>query len=142
MTEAAPVRDEQLPRWVPALLSFVAGYVDSYTFLALFGLFVAQVTGSFVTAGAEFVAHDFGIAGKVIAVAAFLMAAALTAGIDRSVPASAAAHALPWMLGVRNRAARPSFASMLFGRPADPGATTGAASWPACSARWQWVRRA
>jgi uncharacterized membrane protein YoaK (UPF0700 family) len=80
MTEAAPVRDEQLPRWVPALLSFVAGYVDSYTFLALFGLFVAQVTGSFVTAGAEFVAHDIGIAGKVIAVAAFLTAVALTAG--------------------------------------------------------------
>ena len=70
-----------LPRWVPAVLSFVAGYVDSYTFLALFGLFVAQVTGSFVTAGAEFVTHDTGIAGKIIAIFAFLVAAALTAGL-------------------------------------------------------------
>ena len=67
MTEVAPAREVPLPRWVPALLSFVAGYVDSYTFLALFGLFVAQVTGSFVTAGAELVTHDIGIAGKVIA---------------------------------------------------------------------------
>ena len=49
MTEVAPSREVvPLPRLVPATLSFVAGYVDSYTFLALFGLFVAQVTGSFV----------------------------------------------------------------------------------------------
>ena len=42
-----------LPLLVPVLLSFVAGYVDSYTYLTLFGLFVAQVTSSFVIAGAE-----------------------------------------------------------------------------------------
>ena len=47
-----------VPRIVPALLSFAAGYVDACTFLALFGLYVAQVTGSFVVAGAELVAHD------------------------------------------------------------------------------------
>jgi uncharacterized membrane protein YoaK (UPF0700 family) len=98
MTEIAPVH-EVPPRWVPALLSFVAGYVDSYTFLALFGLFVAQVTGSFVTAGAQFVVHDIGIAGKVIAILAFLLAAALTAALigfarDRGH------DALPWMLAL------------------------------------------
>ena len=81
MTEAAPAREVPLPRWVPALLSFVAGYVDIYTFLALFGLFVANVTGSFVTAGAQLVTHDAGIAGKMIAVLAFLFATALTAGL-------------------------------------------------------------
>ena len=97
MTEAAPVGDVQLPRWVPALLSFVAGYVDSYTFLALFGLFVAQVTGSFVTAGAELVTHDVGIAGKVIAVIAFLLAAALTAGLI-GLARERGRDALPWML--------------------------------------------
>src|SRR5690349_17070208 len=37
--------------------------------------------GSFVTAGAELVSHDVGITGKVIAIVAFLLAAALTAGL-------------------------------------------------------------
>ena len=78
MTQA-PAHD--VPRWVPALLSFAAGYVDSYTFLALFGLFVAQVTGSFVTAGAQFVVYDIGFAGKMIAIFAFLLAAASTAAL-------------------------------------------------------------
>jgi uncharacterized membrane protein YoaK (UPF0700 family) len=92
MSEVAPAPEVPLPRWVPALLSFVAGYVDSYTFLALFGLFVAQVTGSFVIGGAELVAHDTGIAGKLIAILAFLFAAGLAAGL------------IGWMRG-RGRAA-------------------------------------
>ena len=81
MTEIASAREVPLPRWVPAALAFVAGYVDIYTFLALFGLFVAQVTGSFVTAGAELVTHDVGIAGKALAVLAFIFAAGLTAAL-------------------------------------------------------------
>ena len=52
---AAPI-----PRTVPSALSFVAGYVDGCTFLALFGLFVAQATGSFVIAGAQLVVADDG----------------------------------------------------------------------------------
>ena len=55
MIQTMPAPPEVTPRWVPALLSFAAGYVDSYTFLGLFGLFVAQVTGSFITAGAQFI---------------------------------------------------------------------------------------
>ena len=58
MTDATVQGEMPLPRTVPFLLSFVAGYVDSYTYLALFGLFAAQVTGSFVIAGAELVTHD------------------------------------------------------------------------------------
>jgi uncharacterized membrane protein YoaK (UPF0700 family) len=97
MTEVASAREVPLPRLVPALLSFVAGYIDIYTFLALFGLFVAQVTGSFVTAGAELVTHDIGIAGKALAILAFLIAAALTAGLIAFVRDQGRA-ALPWML--------------------------------------------
>ena len=81
MSEVAQGPEGSLPGWVPAVLSFVAGYVDSYTFLALFGLFVAQVTGSFVIGAAEVVAHDSGIVGKLIAILAFLFAAGLTAGL-------------------------------------------------------------
>ncbi len=97
MTQTAPVHD--VPRWVPALLSFTAGYVDSYTYLALFGLFVAQVTGSFVTAGAQFVVYDIGIIGKLIAILAFLVAAASTAALI-GFAGDKGYDALPWMLAL------------------------------------------
>ena len=83
MTQVALTREIPLPRLAPALLSFVAGYIDIFTFLGLFGLFVAQVTGSFVTAGAELVTHDESITGKVLAVIAFLLAAAISAVLIR-----------------------------------------------------------
>jgi uncharacterized membrane protein YoaK (UPF0700 family) len=97
MTQSAPPHD--VPRWVPAFLSFAAGYVDSYTFLALFGLFVAQVTGSFVTAGAQFVVYDIGFAGKMIAIFAFLLAAASTAALI-GLARDKGRDALPWMLAL------------------------------------------
>ena len=84
---------------MPAFLSFAAGYIDSYTFLALFGLFVAQVTGSFVTAGAQFVVYDIGFAGKVIAIFAFLLAAASTAALI-GLARDKGRDALPWMLAL------------------------------------------
>jgi uncharacterized membrane protein YoaK (UPF0700 family) len=71
--EPAPI-----PRIVPALLSFTAGFVDACTFLALFGLFVAQVTGSFVVVGAEFVTHDEGVLIKVLAIPVFFGAGFVT----------------------------------------------------------------
>jgi uncharacterized membrane protein YoaK (UPF0700 family) len=53
MTEPRVQRNQLSIRLLmPVLLSFVAGYLDSYTYLSLFGLFAAQVTGSFVIAGA------------------------------------------------------------------------------------------
>ena len=97
MSEVDSVRELPLPPWVPAALSFVAGYIDIFTFLALFGLFVAQVTGSFVTAGAEVVTHDPGIIGKSVAVAAFLFATVLTAALIALSRAQGRAT-LPWML--------------------------------------------
>jgi uncharacterized membrane protein YoaK (UPF0700 family) len=82
MTDVARTTPEAPPpKLLPMLLSFVAGYVDSYTYLALFGLFVAQVTGSFIIAGAELVRHDYGVAGKLLAIPAFLGAAAAAAAI-------------------------------------------------------------
>src|SRR5262245_65522597 len=63
-----------ISRIVPALLSFTAGYVDACTFLALFGLYVAQVTGSFVVFGAGLVAHEEGFVIKVLAIPMFFAA--------------------------------------------------------------------
>ncbi len=48
MSEVLVLRRPRPPAIVPPLLSFTAGFIDSFTFLALFGLFVAQVTGSYL----------------------------------------------------------------------------------------------
>jgi hypothetical protein len=66
------------PQRVPVLLSAVAGYIDSCTFLGLFGLFVAQVTGSFVVAGAQWVTDDPGFLIKVLGIPFFLLGGVVT----------------------------------------------------------------
>jgi uncharacterized membrane protein YoaK (UPF0700 family) len=81
------------------LLSFVAGYVDACTFLALFGLFVAQVTGSFVIVGTEPVMHEAGFLMKALAIPVFVVAAAATT-ILVSVMERASQSAWPWVLGL------------------------------------------
>ena len=57
-------------RFRPRLLRCSASRPASCTVLALFdfGLFVAQVTGSFVLAGVAFVTHEQGAATKVLAI--------------------------------------------------------------------------
>jgi uncharacterized membrane protein YoaK (UPF0700 family) len=116
MTEVKPSREAPLPAAMPMLLSFVAGYVDSYTYLALFGLFVAQVTGSFVIAGAELVSHDYGIAGKLLAIIAFIVAAALTAALI-GMARDGGRAALPWMLALEAVLLAVFVAIVLFGPP-------------------------
>ena len=121
-TDVAPVREQQpVPQSMPILLSFVAGYVDSYTYLALFGLFAAQVTGSFVIAGAELVTHDHGITGKLLAIISFVVAAAATAGLIAWARQRDCA-ALPWMLGLEAALLAMFVAIVLFGPPIN-GAT-------------------
>ena len=87
-----------MPARMPALLSFLAGYVDSCTFLALFGLFVAQVTGSFVLAGTLFVTHQHGAVIKILAIPAFFVAGVATTVIVRRMARGRAA--LPATLGL------------------------------------------
>jgi uncharacterized membrane protein YoaK (UPF0700 family) len=79
VSAAAPI-----PRTVPSALAFVAGYVDGCTFLALFGLFVAQVTGSFVIAGSQLVMQHDGVLIKVLAIPVFLASAFLTTLLVRA----------------------------------------------------------
>jgi uncharacterized membrane protein YoaK (UPF0700 family) len=81
------------------LLSFVAGYVDACTFLALFGLFVAQVTGSFVIAGTAPVTHQAGFLLKALAIPAF-MVAAVAATILVAITRTMRQTAWPWVLGL------------------------------------------
>jgi uncharacterized membrane protein YoaK (UPF0700 family) len=88
-----------VPRIVPALLAFTAGFVDACTFLALFGLFVAQVTGSFVVVGAEFVTHDAGVLIKVLAIPVFF-GAGLATTIFAELLRRHGRAALAWTLAV------------------------------------------
>jgi uncharacterized membrane protein YoaK (UPF0700 family) len=88
-----------LQRMLVFLLSVVAGYVDACMFLALFGLFVAQVTGSFVIAGTEPVVHEAGFLLKALAVPVFMIAA-VAATILVSVTRTTRHTAWPWVLGL------------------------------------------
>jgi uncharacterized membrane protein YoaK (UPF0700 family) len=63
----------------PPLLSFAAGYVDSCSYIGLLGLFTAQVTGSFVVAGAQIVLHEQAVLGKLLAIPVFFLGSVLMA---------------------------------------------------------------
>ena len=116
MPTPAPQAESPLPLAAPMLLSFVAGYVDSYTYMALFGLFVAQVTSSFVIAGAEIVIHDYNVTGKLLVTVVFIIAAALTAALI--IWARAAGRAtLPAMLLLEAALLAIFCAMILFGPP-------------------------
>ncbi|HUC51808.1 MAG TPA: YoaK family protein [Xanthobacteraceae bacterium] len=116
MTDPAPHEESALPLAAPMLLSFVAGYVDSYTYLALFGLFVAQVTSSFVIAGAELVTHDYNVTSKLLVTVVFIAAAALTAALIFWARAAGRAT-LPAMLWLEAALLAVFCAMLLFGPP-------------------------
>jgi uncharacterized membrane protein YoaK (UPF0700 family) len=65
------------PAAIAALLSFNGGFVDTVGFLGLQGLFVAHVTGNFVTLGAALVQGSHGIIGKILALPEFIVVIAL-----------------------------------------------------------------
>jgi uncharacterized membrane protein YoaK (UPF0700 family) len=59
------------PPWMPGALATIAGFVDACTFVGLFGLFVAQLTGSYVVAGASMFAAGWPEATVLLAVPVF-----------------------------------------------------------------------
>jgi uncharacterized membrane protein YoaK (UPF0700 family) len=59
-----------------ASLSFVAGYVDTIGFVALFGLFTSHVTGNFVLIGSELIAPGHGVLLKLLVFPTFIAAVA------------------------------------------------------------------
>jgi uncharacterized membrane protein YoaK (UPF0700 family) len=124
MSELLVPRQQPVPAVVPLLLSFTAGFVDSCTVLALFGLFVAQVTGSFVLAAVAFVTHEQGAATKVLAIPVFLLAAVATTALAVIVE-SRGRSALTWSLGLECAALTAFLIAAFAGAPlSDPNAAT------------------
>ena len=60
-----------------ALLSFNAGFVDTTGFLGLQGLFLAHITGNFVTLAATLVMGTHGVLAKVLVIPEFILVLAL-----------------------------------------------------------------
>jgi uncharacterized membrane protein YoaK (UPF0700 family) len=63
---------------LPVALAFVAGFVDTCGFVALFFLFSAHVTGNFVVLGASLVLPHAGVVAKLLALPVFMLAVAGT----------------------------------------------------------------
>jgi uncharacterized membrane protein YoaK (UPF0700 family) len=66
------------PALMAVLLSFVAGYVDTVGFVALFGLFTAHVTGNLVLIGASLIHSSHGLIAKLSALPLFVLVVGLT----------------------------------------------------------------
>lgn len=76
---AGPASADPEARTGSVLLSFVAGFVDTVGFVALFGLFTAHVTGNFVLIGAAVAGSGHAsVIGKLLALPVFALTVALT----------------------------------------------------------------
>ena len=115
---------EGVPRIIPPLLSFTAGFLDSFTFLALYGLFVAQVTGSFVLAAAAIVTNEQSALTKLLAIPVFLLAAVATTSLAVMLERRGRA-ALAWLLGLECVVLTGFLLTALIGAPlSDPNAAS------------------
>lgn len=122
MSEVFAPRPQPVPAALPPLLSFAAGFIDSFTVLALFGMFVAQVTGSFVLAAAAFVTKEQGAVTKVLAIPVFLLAAVVTTSLAVMAERRGRA-AIAWALGLECAVLTGFLVVVFVGAPlADPNA--------------------
>ena len=74
------IRPVSVPRPISALLGFTAGFVDICSFLGLFHIFVAQVTGSFVFTSTWLVIRQ-GELVTMVAIPTFFVAACLATAL-------------------------------------------------------------
>jgi len=124
MADQVLTRRQGVPWIVPPLLSFSAGFIDSFTVLALFGLFVAQVTGSFVLAAAAMVTNEQGALTKLLAIPVFLLAAVATTIFAVMLERRGRA-ALAWVLGLECAVLTGFLLTALIGSPlANPNAAS------------------
>ncbi|MGF6571556.1 uncharacterized membrane protein YoaK (UPF0700 family) [Paraburkholderia sp. GAS333] len=75
------------------ILAWIAGYVDTLGFIALFGLFTAHVTGNFVLIGAEVAGVGQGVLLKLLAFPSFIVGIALSSVMFKFLERGHAEHA-------------------------------------------------
>jgi uncharacterized membrane protein YoaK (UPF0700 family) len=74
------------------ILAAIAGFVDTLSFIALFGLFTAHVTGNFVLIGAGIAGYAQGVFLKLIVFPAFIGGVVFSALLVRSLSGRRAQH--------------------------------------------------
>jgi uncharacterized membrane protein YoaK (UPF0700 family) len=89
-----PARTE---KWLPILLSVIAGMVDLIGFLSL-GIFTAHVTGNIVVVGALLVRHNRVNPAQILAIPIFMLAVAATWIIAKTSGRSGSALMRPLLL--------------------------------------------
>ncbi len=86
------------PGTLGAGLSFVAGFVDSLGFVALFSLFTAHVTGNFVLLGAALIQPGSGVITKLLALPVFMATVAVVCLLVRIAERSARPVLIPLLV--------------------------------------------
>ena len=81
------------PKLTDTVLAGLAGYVDTLSFVALFGLFTAHVTGNFVLIGAALAGFGKGVFLKLVVFPAFIAGVSISSVLVRSQPPSLSARA-------------------------------------------------
>src|SRR5262245_17367951 len=128
MSELFVPSQQRVPAIIPPLLSFTAGFIDSFTVLALFGLFVAQVTGSFVLTFVAIMTNEQGVLTRLLAVPVFLLAG-MTTTVVAVMLERRGRPPLPWVLGLECLVLSGFLLMVLIGAPlSDPGALSVAAA--------------
>lgn len=67
------------------VLAAIAGYVDTFSFVALFGLFTAHVTGNFVLIGVDVAGYGQGIFTKLMTFPAFVSGIVLSSAVVKAM---------------------------------------------------------
>jgi uncharacterized membrane protein YoaK (UPF0700 family) len=112
----ANVTEIEPPRWVTILLALIAGFIDACTFLGLYRLFVAQLTGSYVVAGTALFAPSWPEATVVLAGPVFF-AAGMAATFMATTAGANGLPALACALAVETALLAAFTGVMIFGAP-------------------------
>jgi uncharacterized membrane protein YoaK (UPF0700 family) len=95
MTQA--ITAQTMPRPVPAVFGFIAGFVDICTYLGLFGIFVAQLTGSLVLVSAHLISGHQQLM-MLAAIPVFFVAGGVATAL--AVARASGGRSLSWVLGL------------------------------------------